>query len=624
MWVSKHNRWHKDITPLEKLLAERIIQRCDYAELINNKHRTANGYTQLKELIQLCNLSHKRSRTIKTLIVLLEEASSKIIKQNISNDFIIDKYFVDLRTYILNVAPQKLLADKSQPNLIELNRLQHQLKIFELQLDDHYFGVLKKEFLDFNYQGETKFQQRADLLSKLIDILVPYLVFKGYSIASLSEVLISWLIKGYRPTAKRIFDFFHFKVRPFYFLQHLGQKSPEVDDFIELLKEELGVEINELPASKFGEEFTTSNMLNPDNIFASYAIDVMDPHNHVRYNYDELLKLVVIKKERQSLATFNNYFDHSFWSHTPSMNIKNLNPIALEGDPINVNSRGKSFRNTLIKCSTALGYTFTEEMDIPWANNHTLRNAVYYYNLALGSKSIENSLSLLWTTLESIIPYRMSGSDVECVQHVLTKGLSLGSICRDVHGFAVRFIQQNQQNENMLAGLGTRNFPSHYSSQGLEQWFIWLSDETQAKKRHSAIKVCSELLTYQYAKIGRPYSEQPLEYLLDRIESSKMSINYQIQRIYLHRNQIVHAGDMVNEYSNLWMHLEWYVGKLLAYFFIQMHFLNKHTSLETAFRQLEADYDYLVSYLKMNKTEKISAMSPRVKSMLLEHSWQSF
>lgn len=624
MWVSKHNRWHKDITPLEKLLAERIIQRCDYAELINNKHRTANGYTQLKELIHLCNLSHKRSRTVKTLIVLLEEASSKVIKQNIANDFVINKYFIDLRSFVLNITPQKLLADKSQPNLTELNRLQHHLKVFELQLDNHYFEVLKKEFLDFDYQGEEKFQQRADLLSNLIDILVPYLVFKGYSIASLSEVLISWLIKGYRPTAKRIFDFFHFKVRPFYFLQHLGQKSAEVEDFIELMKEDLGVEVEELPASKFGEEFIEANKLNTDNIFASYAIDVMDPHNHVRYNYDELLKLVVIKKERQSLATFNNYFDHSFWSHTPPIRIKNLNQIALDGDPINVNSRGRSFRNTLIKCASTFGYSFNEEMDIPRADNATLKNSVYYYNLALGSKSIENSLSLLWTTLESIIPYRMSGNDIECVQHVLKKGLSIGSICRDIHGFALRFIQQNQQNDNMLVSLGTRNFASHYSPQGIEQWFNWLSDATQAMKRHSTIKQCSELLTYQYSKIGRPLSEESLDYLLTRIESSGMSINYQLQRIYLHRNQIVHAGDMVNEYSNLWMHLEWYVGKLLAYFYIQMQFLKKHTSFETAFRQLEADYDYLISYLRMNKGEKINAISPRVKSILLEHSWQSF
>jgi len=508
--------------------------------------------------------------------------------------------------------------------LTELNKLRHQLKVFELQLDNHYFKALKKEFLDFDYEGEIKFQQRADFLSNLIDILVPYLVFKGYSIASLSEVLISWLVKGYRPTAKRIFDFFHFKVRPFHFLQHLGRKSSEVDDFIELLKEELGVEVDELLASKFGEEFITANNLNPDNIFASYAIDAMDPHNHVRYNYDELLKLVVIKKERQSLASFNNYFDHSFWSHTPPVKIGNLNPIALDGDPINVNSRGRSFRNTLVKCSIAFGYTFTEEMNIPKAENSTLRNSVYYYNLALGSKSIENSLSLLWTTLESIIPYRMSGSDIECIQHVLTKGLSIGSICRDIHGFALRFIQQNQQNENMLAGLGTRSFPSHYTPQGLEEWFNWLSDASQAKKRHSKMKLCSELLTYQYSKIGKPFSDESLDYLLSRIESSKLSINYQLQRIYLHRNQIVHAGDLVNEYSNLWMHLEWYVGKLLAYFFIQMHFLNKHTNIETAFRQLEADYDYLVSYLKMNKSEKISTLSPRVKSMLLEHSWQSF
>src|SRR5690242_20300533 len=130
MWVSRRNNWHKDASPLERLLAERIIQRCDYNEVISNKHRTANGYTQLKELIHLCQLTQKRSRTVKTLIAVLTEASDERIPQCIVNDFIIVNYFQDLRKYILSIDTDKLHGDKNTVNLGELSKLSHHLKVY--------------------------------------------------------------------------------------------------------------------------------------------------------------------------------------------------------------------------------------------------------------------------------------------------------------------------------------------------------------------------------------------------------------------------------------------------------------------------------------------------------------
>lgn len=123
MWVSRSNNWHQDVTPLEKFLAEKIIQRCDYNEIISNKHRTASGYTQLKELIQLCELTKKRGRTVKTLVVILGEASDPKIRQNIFQDLIISKYFVELQNYVVGIQKEKLVGDRGLVNLDELNRL---------------------------------------------------------------------------------------------------------------------------------------------------------------------------------------------------------------------------------------------------------------------------------------------------------------------------------------------------------------------------------------------------------------------------------------------------------------------------------------------------------------------
>lgn len=67
MWVIRKDFWDKDITDVEKFLAERFIQRCDFGESISKKHRTINGYAQLKELVKLCELSSIRIRTNRTL-----------------------------------------------------------------------------------------------------------------------------------------------------------------------------------------------------------------------------------------------------------------------------------------------------------------------------------------------------------------------------------------------------------------------------------------------------------------------------------------------------------------------------------------------------------------------------
>lgn len=51
MWVSKTEKWSPKASHLEKFAVERIIQRSDCNESISNRHRSSNGYTQLKELI---------------------------------------------------------------------------------------------------------------------------------------------------------------------------------------------------------------------------------------------------------------------------------------------------------------------------------------------------------------------------------------------------------------------------------------------------------------------------------------------------------------------------------------------------------------------------------------------
>src|SRR5690606_8219595 len=107
-----------------------------------------------------------------------------------------------------------------------------------------------------------------------------------------------------------------------------------------------------------------------------------------------------------------------------------------------------------------------------------------------------------------------------------------------------------------------------------------LVDNKDIKTRFQLLKRCSELLAFEYCNFAQPISEGNLKWIYNRITRSKQSIEHQLQRIYLHRNQIVHSGDMINEYSNLWLHLEWYVGKILYYSLLKTELSEPKNSIE--------------------------------------------
>jgi|JI6StandDraft_1071083.scaffolds.fasta_scaffold00774_8 hypothetical protein len=622
MWITEIKNWRKDITPLEKFLTERIIQRCDYKESISNQHRTTNGYIQVLELLNFSILSKSRVQTIRTVQVLFEEAKSKTSNNNLSNDIIIQNYFADIKSFVESYDFNNLRKDKV-PNLVELNKLIHELNKFKFQLNKGYFYALRKEFFNIDYNEVTKIERNAKKLSVLVDLLIPYLVFKGYAVSSLSEVLRSWIDKKYRITVNRIFRFFNFDLRPLKYI--IKFDSPEGDmpiDMLSLLKEELGNDIIEGNVKCLKKEDFALKIFSDDDKLITYQANALDPHSHIRGIYDTLLKKVVQIRERQTLTIFGNLFDNCYWRMPKEGKL--YHKIELMNDPINVNSRGRTLYKTLLECSKEYKYQFKNGDGIPRSRNEQLMNSLYYYNLALGSKSIENSLALLWTSLEALLPYRLYNTDIDNVANFVCKSLSLGSISRDIHSFALRVILTNKKNDDKLVKLACPLEEPPSTSNFIRKWYEWLIDTTNNVKRFEDLKNVSELLAFEYSRIAQPLILGTQKAVKLRIESSHESMKYQLQRIYLHRNRIIHAGNLVNEYSNLWMHLEWYIGKLLAYSIIKIELLNSIANLDDLFIELESDHDFITSYLSKNSSKTMDHFSLRLKGILLNYSWQAF
>jgi len=336
---------------------------------------------------------------------------------------------------------------------------------------------------------------------------------------------------------------------------------------------------------------------------------------------------MIIGKDRLSLELFNYYFEGCYWSMLPrNENGKMMWTKAELGlDPICVESRESTLRKTLENCQQEFSFKYKMKDLLPVPKNQQVRNAIYNYNMALGSKSIQNSVALLWTSLEALLPYRTANTDIESVQDFVSKTLSLGAISRDIHSFVLRFKACNSENKGLLNELNTDSFSPCTTVKGTLEWFIWLSeaDSTVTSFRFSKMRECSQLLAYQYSKLGTLIGKGNGKDLLRRVLSSKESIQFQLQRIYLHRNQIVHSGDLVNEYMNVWLHLEWYIGKLLAYSMIKSEFSKDSLELKSIFSKLESDYDYLVSYFEKNPSIMITD-AQRLLPALLNQPWQSF
>jgi hypothetical protein len=90
------------------------------------------------------------------------------------------------------------------------------------------------------------------------------------------------------------------------------------------------------------------------------------------------------------LTPLNDFFDRVYWRLKGEYKFQISNFIL---DPINVSKRKSTLLETLNRISDCYGLNHSENSNLPYIPQ--ISDSLYYYNLALGSKSIENSLSLL-------------------------------------------------------------------------------------------------------------------------------------------------------------------------------------------------------------------------------------
>jgi len=541
---------------------------------------------------------------------IIKEAKSENIKQNIVNDIIIDKYFKDLQKYITTLNEDELFKNDS---LDKIDILIHTLKKYLLQLEKNYYNNIIIELKSIDFQEQVHVERYLRKLSDLVDIIIPFLLFKGYSISSLNEVLRRWIETKSHVDLSKFLDFFNHSTDNYEIVVLLGNNSKDIADIKKVIYDKGIGDIRK--ANEISDDFSPSRKFGPRVELIYINCNTNDPVSYVRNLYDRLLKNIVVYRDRKSLSLFSNFFKNSYWRKVGSTH-KFYKNLVINSDPISVVSRKSTLFLSLIDNKDV---TFTSDTLLDFIKNNQLKRSVYYYNLALGSKSIENSLSLLWTSIECILPYRVYKSDIENVRNILSKTFSFGSYTRDIQYLIKRIAVVNSVNSGCFNAIGVNALPKHNTGDDFQIWLEWLKTDPIGKfKQFNAI---SELLAYEYSQTIRVLVDGNLSTISKRINASKESIEYQLQRIYLHRNQIVHSGDYINEYTNLWIHLEWYIGKFLYFIITQTEVTNTTKNIEDIFTELESDYEYCYSYIEKNKN-KLCKDSERILQSYYKIDWQ--
>src|SRR5690606_34391883 len=411
MWIPNSKEWDSSHTPLSKYFIEKLKQQVDFEETISNQHKSTNGFTLIREIIEVSKLAIKREKSINRIISLVSEAKSNTLKSSIINDYILNQYYPDIISYYKNINENKL-KDSSK----NVNDLLLKSQIHSKRLENNYFNDIINELkkIDFN---SKQFDRNAKVIDGLIDSSIPYLIHKGYSITSLSDISYRFIKKKSGDKAAiRILNKFRNQLSNFEFI------IKTTDNGIELktIKEYLGDKNVDF---KIVEDYEQIKDKFTDNIHSNGAIYIKikrpttDPHNYLRNLYEISLKRYVVSKSRQDLTPLNDFFERIYWRFDTETHKFEKSDFNL--DPLNVKKRKSTLFQTLTVLSKSFQFEFDEESEIPHIEQ--IADSLYYYNLAIGSKSIENSMSLLWTSLEILLPYRLKDNDISNVQYFVSK-----------------------------------------------------------------------------------------------------------------------------------------------------------------------------------------------------------
>lgn len=572
---SKH-QWHDSHTDLSKYFLRRFAQLVDTDEVISNRHPTTNGLILFEELYDIVTLCLRRWKNRFRLRALLMECADRSVKTSIVNDPILTKYFrpgvEDAKDWSKKELSPELAAE------VQRNSLKHVMAV-----RPEYVDRIRSEFdsIDLSSNNFDTFSRKID---NLLIALIPQLLYEGHSVGFLQLAPSNLGRSRLEGLIERLFGYFSLTEDRTYncFVTEDVRLDPQLLDLLQADRKTLTAEV----------------LWENQELLDGYAFVASgkDPFSAVRNTTIQAFRKLSLRKPDTDSNTLTPFWTTSYYEGRGDKYAK-YNFIE-NSDPIISPLRANTLKNTLDKLENELDAVPADILE-------KLEEPLYFYNLARAVPSVENSYILLWTALEALMGLRTDQPDIEIVQTNVAQSVALGSVGRRVNSTVQRLRTLGRANDWPYLGPGA----SEYDRTGLCDWIVWLTDRSTQDTQDDPFCILKEdpLLCKQYRYINENWKN--LSVLHDIIVASERNLRYQLDRVYLTRNTIIHSGHFGHTGTYLWIHLEWYVGKLLA---------EAISTLDGMFGQLSADprdmvfgglqgqYRSTVDYLSRHSNESIT------------------
>jgi hypothetical protein len=624
-------KWNPAHTVLSKYVVTRLFQLVDIEEVITYRTPINNGIILLEEIYEVAKLCQEGSIRFDNLYELIQEATNKDFSFSLINDPVIHCFYRKVIDFYKGIAAKNKKEIIDSIKTIQTNAFIHVTTIRR----NYTYKVceLIENKLDTTPNGFFSAFNNPPNLDHILIALIAQSLRNGNSITNLKisfQNLVN--IQAYKPEKNSSFSKF--------ICQRLsticGDKEITNTYFLEqpLLEEGFQKKLCAKQANhegKSGYEFTTTGK----DVTSAFVKAVTSAFRTLSLTKQELsfdvmnvfwestYAINAIKSQKDVSEEDNSEGDYS----EEKRKIKKLN---FDQEPLVRKYRPQTLNYSLRKILRL------EDKDNPLEKLYDnklddLEDSLYLYNLALNVPSLENSYLLLWIALESLMGLKGQTSDIKNIQDNVAQALALGAVGRRANATVQRLrltydifqtAGMNQWKDKTFAP-DDKPYTSEYHPLGLCEWIEWIcrKEDTPNGDTHMQIDRPpyrdfnqEPVLAKQYLDLhgdaaNRIKGWKTLGDLREILLSSEKKTKYQLSRLYRARNEIVHIGRFNSTYPYLWLHLEWYVGKLLATAILS---INEFSGIngnykDIVFAALRGQYEATSEFLQNHSSNPIQA-----------------
>jgi hypothetical protein len=570
--------WEESHTDISKAALGRFAQCIDLDETITYRYNSTNLHILLHEIAVVAALTRERPKSSARLRQLLAEALDKKVSSSAVNDPVAATRFpnvierLEAWSNLVNAGEDKLAAN--------LKVVENDAAGLATEVGEKYLEVLLDELRQVEWKDIAKFERNAKQSFRLVESLVPELLYMGFSLARLKQLVNEMVALPLPDFLSPVEALRGQSLQKEFSLHILADGCPSS------LALELEANSSELIDTDTGKMYQTWEFtaVGPDVVSAASSRLLSATRSlHLKQIGIPAYDIWHLVKDKLQIP----HHEGGFESVADEFN----------GDPHLLGSRQIS----LNKCINRF------DLDISRLQPNTykvLDEALFLYNSGVFTNSIENSFMLLWTCLESLMGLR-SENDITTIKRNLTPFFAMNWLSRRVYSLS-ELIRQAED----LKLITELTWPPKLSvtEKSFCEWATWMCQQYPPEKDPYELLKTEPLISYHFVHHGKQIRK--LGDLRSSMMASQQNLEYQMERLYLTRNRIVHSGLYDEHFDELWPHLEYYCSRVLAaaILSLEQNSGDAVTFRDAFFSKIRMQFDSTCIYLDKRRDKVVNSV----------------